>query len=77
MTPIETIAQTIRRRREQIGMTQTRAAELAGLQRPNWTRAETGTPATMATYEAMAAAVGLEFRGQLLRRVPGWTPPAS
>lgn len=50
----------IKSRRESLGLSQTQAARLAGIARPNWARVESGqqTNAKFATVERIADALG-------------------
>ena len=74
-TPTKTIGAQLKARRKQLGLTQQAAADLAGVVQPCWARAEAGRGTSVTQYAMLAGVIGLEFRGQLLRRIPDWRPP--
>ena len=76
-TPTATIGGQLKSRRKQLGLTQQAAADLAGVVQPCWARAEAGRGTSVKQYAMLAAVLGLEFRGKLLRNIPGWTRPVE
>jgi HTH-type transcriptional regulator / antitoxin HipB len=60
------LGETVRQRREELGLTQAQLAELAGLKQPAVARFEAGgTMPTLPLLERLAAALGLQLTVQL------------